>query len=329
LSAEDSTAERGAGFYVAGFWRRLAADIVDGAIVVAACGLIGLALGDAAFRLGAWGPVIGFALGAAYLGLGNSRLTGGRTPGKRLVQIVTVGRDGNFLSVERALARGAVLSLIVAGTSPAFDVPVLSTPVVLAALGGGAYLVYGLFFDRETRRGPHDLIVGSYVVEMPPPEPGADPPEGRPLHRRLALGCGGLFAALGIAILVSSITIHPTRLLFGVIPLAETPAAADLRKRIEADPRFTDVDVQRGVSTSLENETAAFDTLRVQVVNHGRCNEVAGECSAAAEEVAAMALATYADVGEIEALQVTVTNRMDMGWFRFSGSVTEVQEVRG
>jgi uncharacterized RDD family membrane protein YckC len=327
LTGDDSAAGRGAGFYIAGFWRRIAADAVDAAIIAAACGLIGLALGDTAFRLGAWGPVIGFALGAAYLGLGNSRLMGGRTPGKRLAQIVTVGRDGDPLPVGRAFVRGSILSLIVTGTSPAFDVPVLSTLVVLAALGGGLYLIYALFFNRETRRGPHDLIVGSYVVEMPPPGPGGVPPDTRPLHRRLALRCGGLFAALGLAILVTSVVIHPVRLLFGVIPLEETPAAADLRARIEADPRFTDVDVQRGVSTSLEDETAVYDSLRVQVVMRGRCNEVVGECSAAVEEVAGMVLANYADADQIEALQVTVTNRMDMGWFRLSGSVTDVREL--
>jgi uncharacterized RDD family membrane protein YckC len=327
VTGGDSTAGRVTGFYIAGFWRRIAADAVDAAIIAAACALIGLGLRDAAFRLGAWGPVIGFVLGAAYLGPGNSRLMDGRTPGKRLAQIVTVGRDGDTLPVGRALVRGAILSLIVTGTSPAFDVPVISTLAVLIALGGGLYLIYGLFFNRETRRGPHDLVVGSYVVEMPPPGPGAVPPEDRPLHRRLALGCGGLFAALGLAILVTSVAIHPVRLLFGVIPLVETPAAADLRARIEADPRFTDVDVRRGVSTSLEDETAVYDTLRVQVVMRGRCNEVVGECSAAAEEVAGMVLASYADADQIEALQVTVTNRMDMGWFRFSGSVTDVREL--
>lgn len=329
MTGDNSAAERAAGFYVAGFWRRVAADIVDAAIITAACALIGLGLRDAAFRLGSWGPVIGFALGAAYLGLLNSRLTGGRTPGKRLLGIITVGRDGDPPPVGRTLLRGSILSLIVAGSSPAFDVPVLSTLAMLAALGGGLYLAYGLFFDRETRRGPHDLIAETYVVEIPPPGPGADPPQTRPAHTRLALGCGGLTVALGVAILVSGVTIHPTRLVFGVIPVVEAPAAADLRARIEADPRFTDVDVQRGVSTSLEEEDAVFDTLRVQVVMRGRCDEVVGECSAAAAEVAEMALATYGEADQIEAVQVTVTNRLDMGWFRFSGSVTEVQEVGG
>ncbi len=324
---DDAAAGGGAGFYIAGFWRRVAADAVDAVIVAGACGLIGLALGDAAFRLGAWGPIIGFVLGAAYLGLGNSRLMEGRTPGKRLAQIVTVGRDGDVLPVRRALVRGAILSLIVTGSSPAFDVPVLATLAILAAVGGGLYLIYGLFFNRETRQGPHDLVVGSYVVEVPPPGPGAAPPEARPLHERLALGCGGLFLALGAAILVASVVSRPVRLLFGVVPLTETPAVADLRARIEADPRFMDVDVQRGVSTSLEDETAAYDTLRVQVIMRGRCNEIEGACSAAAEQIAGMVLANYADADQIEALQVTVTNRMDMGWFRFSGSVTDVREL--
>jgi uncharacterized RDD family membrane protein YckC len=329
MSAVAPPPERAADFYIAGFWRRLTADVIDGGIVAAACALLGLALRDVAFRLGIWGPVIGFMLGAAYLGLANSRLTGGRTPGKRLLQIVTVGRDGDPLPVGRALARGAILSLIVAGTSPAFDVPVLSTLVMLIALGGGAYLIYALFFDNETRRGPHDLIADSYVVEMPPPEPGADPPEGRPLHRRLAMGCGGLVAAAGIALLAASVVIHPTRLLFGILPLAESPALADLRVRLNSEPRFTDVDVQRGMSTSLEDEDAVFDTLRLQVITHGRCNEVAGECSALAADIADIVRASYDEIEDIEALQVTVTNRMDMGWFRFSGSVTEVQEVGG
>src|SRR4051812_16152381 len=53
--------------------------------------------------------LLGFAIVALYFGAFDSRLGGGRSPGKRLLGVVVVDRTGALLTPLRALLRGAVL----------------------------------------------------------------------------------------------------------------------------------------------------------------------------------------------------------------------------
>jgi uncharacterized RDD family membrane protein YckC len=156
----------------AGFWRRLAAFIVDALLL----GGVGLLLGwlafDALAALGGWGRLVGFALAWPYFGLLNSRLAGGQTVGKRLLGLRTVGLDGALLSPARGLLRGAMLAVPWFLNNAVADPDLLlMLPLVmglcLLVFGLGLGLVYLLVFNRPSRRSLHDWAAGSVVVREP------------------------------------------------------------------------------------------------------------------------------------------------------------------
>jgi len=150
-----------------GFWRRLAAFAMDWIIL----GLIGNVLGQLLFdplaSLGGGGRVVGFAIAIAYFGLLDSGRLGGRTPGKRVMGLRVVDREGRMIALPRSLLRAAILSapfvfngmiLVMSSATPAER-----------AFGGlmGGWVMAALYvaaFNRATRQGIHDLATGSFVV---------------------------------------------------------------------------------------------------------------------------------------------------------------------
>ena len=96
---------------IAGFWRRLAAFLVDALILGVPALLIGLAVFDWAASLGPSGRFIGFLVALLYFGLLNSRLGGGKTLGKRLFRIRVTNRSGQTLSPMRSGLRFLVLGI--------------------------------------------------------------------------------------------------------------------------------------------------------------------------------------------------------------------------
>ncbi len=111
-----------------------------------------------------------------YLGLGNSRLTGGRTWGKHLMQIAVINRHSQplpvWLSLQRTfvlLAPYGLLSIFSGVTvSEPYRVAVavfISALLLLATISFVATL-YAYIFNR-TGQSVHDLWVGSYVVPWP------------------------------------------------------------------------------------------------------------------------------------------------------------------
>ena len=154
----------------AGFWRRVAAFLVDGVIL----GLIGYALGlvlfDAFVRMGPWGRCVGFGVAMAYFVPQESGRGGGQSLGKRLLGIRVVDAQGRALSPARSVVRfavfgvpyflnGAVLPMNVATFAGGF-------PLAMVALGGMLALAYLLVFNRRTRQSLHDLVVDAFVVRV-------------------------------------------------------------------------------------------------------------------------------------------------------------------
>jgi uncharacterized RDD family membrane protein YckC len=153
---------------IAGFWRRIGAFCVDclllGAIGVSA----GHFLTDEFVRLGPWGRLLGFSVAMAYFGTLNSRLTGGQTPGKRLLKIKVVARDGTALTVQSAFLRFLPLGIPWFLNNAQFSESVLLSfwlyVLPIAVFGLGLSVVYLYVFNRKSRQSLHDLLVGSYVV---------------------------------------------------------------------------------------------------------------------------------------------------------------------
>jgi hypothetical protein len=98
----------------------------------------------------------------------NSCLFGGQTIGKRAARTRVVDSDGKTLGPTRAALRYVILGapfflngvLIVTSKSWILLAYILGI-VVLGGIFGTIYLIV---FNRKTRQGIHDLVMGSYVV---------------------------------------------------------------------------------------------------------------------------------------------------------------------
>lgn len=123
-----------------------------------------------------------------YLGLGNSRLTGGRTWGKHLMQIAVINRHGQPLPVWLSLQRTFILlapygllsifSGVTVTETYRVGVAVFISALLLLAMTSFVASIYAVIFNR-TGQSLHDLWVGSYVVPLPH-DPKTVPPTMRP-----------------------------------------------------------------------------------------------------------------------------------------------------
>lgn len=156
--------------WISGFWRRIGALLIDTLIL----GLFGLLLGvffeQWFVELGTWGGLIGFSISLSYFAVLNSRIGSGQTLGKRALKIRVVNGDNRTITIGRSVVRYMVL-----GT------PFFLNGLSLSSLGVSAPLMYLSFivffcgsfsigylyvFNRRTRQSLHDLVVGSYVVNI-------------------------------------------------------------------------------------------------------------------------------------------------------------------
>jgi uncharacterized RDD family membrane protein YckC len=150
--------------------RRIGAFFIDAVILGILGNLIGMLFFDYFSRLGSFGALLGFFLALPYFAIFNSDIGNGQTPGKRLLRLQVVDKDGKTIPFERSVLRYSVfalpcciseMALPVAGT-PWF-IPTLLYLIVYGVGGANLYLV---FFNRHTRQGLHDLVAESYVADF-------------------------------------------------------------------------------------------------------------------------------------------------------------------
>jgi uncharacterized RDD family membrane protein YckC len=153
---------------ISGLWRRLAALAIDAVLLGAVGTVIGLLLSDSLAALGLWGRVIGYFIAVAYFGAANSRVFGGQTVGKAVMQIAVISQDGSPLALSRSVPRAAILCLpfFLNGVvlDPGFGGWLVGSVLSVLLFGLGASIVYLAIFNRATRQSVHDLAVGSFVV---------------------------------------------------------------------------------------------------------------------------------------------------------------------
>ena len=150
---------------IAGFWQRLSAFCLDGLFLAIFGACIGLVAYDRLVALGDWGRVVGFAIALVYFGVMDSELSGGQTPGKRILAIKVVTANGAPLSVSASTLRATIFCVPYFLNGVFIDAGVITSWLVtFLVFGVGVSIVYLLLFNRRTRQSLHDLAVGSYVV---------------------------------------------------------------------------------------------------------------------------------------------------------------------
>lgn len=154
---------------IGALWRRILAFLIDGIVI----GFIGSALGyiffDLFMGLGAAGCLVGYFVGMFYFAIPESSFGNGQSLGKRLLLLQVVDRNGDLLSIEQSMIRYTVFAIpwLLNG----IPLPISRTPwavsllLGLAIFGLGSSSIYLMVFNRNTRQGVHDLMVGSYLAE--------------------------------------------------------------------------------------------------------------------------------------------------------------------
>ena len=155
----------------AGLWRRFAANLYDGLLVVAIwmCGglLVVLLRGEAVPPLTWWFKIYLLALAFGYFGW--SWIRGGQTVGMRAWRIRVQRADGSPLDWGRAAIRFAVGSLVVAALGYGAWAARGAGPGVVvgsALLAIGAAAIAWALVDRR-RRAWFDLAADTEVVQAP------------------------------------------------------------------------------------------------------------------------------------------------------------------
>lgn len=282
---------------IAGFWRRIVALAID----ATALGLAGMVLGafffDPFARMGDGARLIGFAIALTYFGIGNSRITGGQTLGKRWLRLRAVGADGRSLSLPRSLVRCIVL------VAPFFlnglwldprNVPTALTYLLaLIVFGGLSAIVYLYLFNRRTRQSLHDLAVGSYVVR-------AEVAEHAVAFPRLWKGHLVVIAALALAALIVPVVLQK------VVARQDWSDLTAMQRTLSDRPHVMQAQVMRGWTLSAGKETRY---LQSQL----RLDAPRVEDSAFAEEVARQMVEAASKPLTEDAVMVTLVYGYDIG----------------
>src|SRR6266540_3353010 len=159
---------------VAGFWIRVAADLVDALFLGVVGMVIAFAFEGPLLRLGDSAVFIGLPLSLLYTALPQSQLGGGRTLAKRLLGLRVLRMDGKPMSIDRSIVRWALISFVFYGGALLVALrtgfPFLNTEATAAAIAGAQLALFlgcaVLVPFHPLKRGLHDLLAGSIVVRQ-------------------------------------------------------------------------------------------------------------------------------------------------------------------
>ena len=152
--------------YIAGFWRRTCAFLLDLFHVGMCCWLVASLLGQLPYQYPIQITLAGYLCVVLYFTLCSSVLTEGHTIGKRLMSIQVVSLDQQSLSLFHAFLRSAILCAPFCLASLTFlNQPWINLALVTSLGGLLISLLYLYIFNRKNRRSTHDYIAGSMVVK--------------------------------------------------------------------------------------------------------------------------------------------------------------------
>jgi len=286
---------------IAGAWRRFGAFFLD-CIVLGTLGLVvGFVFNDQLVDMGPWGRLVGFLMALAYFGTLNSKLAGGQTPGKRLLGIRVVAKDGGPLSVSRSFLRylplGAPWFLNDAQLG-GFELFSFSQYFFsLAIFGIGFSVVYLFLFNRRTRQSVHDLLVGSYVVSADASGPVA------------AAGTWqGHLAVCAMLVLASAVLPYFAKGLAAGEPFA---ALLNVYRAVNAEPWVISSRVAKGQKFTSKSETDQSSSNYFAITAYSKDRDI--ENVERARTLAKLALSIDRSAADVDVIVVTLVYGYDIG----------------
>jgi uncharacterized RDD family membrane protein YckC len=304
---------------IAGFWRRIFALMIDGALL----GCVGFAIGTVAFRqvvaLGQEGRLIGAAITLLYFGILNGSWGGGATLGKRMLGLRVIRRDGRTIGPFPAFLRTIIFwtpyylngvfikSVHIPGVPPSPHVDMaISILLALVVFGGIVSIAYLYLFNRRTRQSLHDLVAGSFVVRT---QNVSAPVRAHFWKGHLA------FAALA-CLVAAAIPLTFIAYLSGTSLGKVLNKTSVIQAAVLAYPGADTAQVSAGTfyASSLNGPSITRTTLTVNV----RMHSVPTSMEAAQDDIAGIVLKTDPSILDQQNLQIGVAYGYDLGIFRWT-----------
>lgn len=287
---------------IAGFWRRFFAWCIDSLLL----GLIGLVIGaifsSFLYSIGPYGRPIGLLFVIPYFGIMNSKIGGGQTIGKRLLKIAVRNKDNEPIGLGRSIIRILLLSvpaLFNGWSIPIFQNDVIAWLLSLLVFGLGGAIFYTMVFNRKARQGIHDLLLGTYVIQL-----SGKSIKSFPITSQIHWTVTGIWIGLTAVGILAITFISPS--LISKSPLA---SVMDLYNIMKDDPRFFNVGVND--QTFYGSNGKKSHSLMITVWYKGKPGEV--EKKEILESVVKTVLENEKNIDQYDGIQVKITSAYDIG----------------
>ncbi|NKI70880.1 hypothetical protein GN109_15760 [Collimonas pratensis] len=291
-----------ASFHIAGFWRRLAAFVIDILLLGVVGYCLGLFFSDFFIDIGAWGRGIGFVIALYYFGVMDSAIFGGRTIGKRLMHLRVVTSGGGLLGFGKSLLRAAIVCIPYFLNGLPFSTEILQPGLILALsvvmFGLGLTLIYFFIFNRKTRQSLPDLLVGSIVVKADALHPISF--SGKPWRGHYAVA--GLIAAAACVTPFFTGSLAQTEPFSSLIPL---------QKALANQPGVASASVNSGQQwhASLKDKGRTQKYLQARITTKNQDSDF----EAMAMRLAGIILADYPAISDEDVVSVSISRGYDIG----------------
>ena len=284
---------------IAGFWRRMAAFVLDVVFLGIVGQLLGLSLSSIWFQIGPYGRIVGQPIALLYFGIMDSGVAGGQTLGKRLLRVAVRNAEGQRIGVGRSMLR--TLVWLVPVTLNGWALPAMSDPIVagvasIVVFGVSGAVAMTLLFNRRTRQGIHDMLAGTYVLYL----------DGRTIE--LLPKPARLQWMLSGAMLVLAVALTGLGGFLASRPGAPLQQVLELQRTLKTDSRFIAVGVFDQKFRVWGGDTTR--TLGIQVWYKGVPTEA--ERTTVMNDVARKAVAV-ADVERYDLIRIEVMSAYDLG----------------
>lgn len=293
---------------LAGFWRRIAAFLIDALLLGILGQIIGWSASSFWFTIGPYGRFLGLFIVLVYFTLLYSWISNGQTLGKRLLGIAVRDKNNKPVSIKRSLLRISILafpSILNGWELPIFNNNILSWLIGIIVFGGIAVIVYTMLFNRGSKQGIHDLICGTYVVRLKG-EGAADFPVAAKKH----------WIVSGILISITIVIVTIISFFSGnIISKAGLSDGLAIQKLLIDDGRFHNASIQynttRIIAGNITSVGSSTSYITVEAWYKGKMSE--SERVKAMNDIADIVMEKTDNIDEFDKIRVVVKSAFDLG----------------
>jgi uncharacterized RDD family membrane protein YckC len=287
---------------IAGFWRRFFAWLIDSLLLGIIGQAIAIVFSSFFFSIGPYGRPIGLLFIIPYFGIMNSKVRNGQTLGKLLMKIAVRNKNNEPIELWRSLIRISLLALpaLFNGWAiPIFQNYVATWFFSLLVFGLGGAIFYTMIFNRKTRQGIHDLLLGTYVVHL-----RGKPIESFPTTSRVHWIVTSIWIGIvAIGTLVMSF-IAPS--IISKTPLAPVMSLYTI---LQDDPRFFTVGVNSNTFYGSNGTTS--HSLIITVWYKGKLAEK--DRKEVVQSIVKTVLENTENIDDYDGIQVRISSAYDIG----------------